>query len=148
MKTCCRGAGGEQSCHPPPLYFAKWLRWCACSAIVQALVVIPPPPSPPTPKPSYIPPSPPLRPLLCSFPAQIIQIPALHFKPIARRDYKRGPGKIKSQPLLAGNLLAESRLPQLLETPCNACDKTFKSKKKLTTHKKIKGKYVLASVAG
>ena len=37
-----------------------------------------------------------MRPLLCSFPAQIIQIPALHFKPISRRDYKRGPPKIKS----------------------------------------------------
>ena len=49
----------------------------------------------PTPKPSYTP-LPPLRPLLCSFPAQIIQISALRFKPIVRRDYKRGPGKIKS----------------------------------------------------
>ena len=22
----------KQSCHPPPLYFAKWLRWSSCSA--------------------------------------------------------------------------------------------------------------------
>ena len=49
-----------------------------------------PPPSPHTPQTS------PLCLLLCSFPAQIIQISALRFKPIVRRDYKRGPGKIKS----------------------------------------------------
>ena len=54
------------------------------------LYTLPRPPSPHTPQTS------PLCLLLCSFPAQIIQISALRFKPIVRRDYKRGPGKIKS----------------------------------------------------